>query len=192
METQSKVLLGSRIVICWTLSRQRTWRGWGKNWHFHPRDWYSHLADESSIPIPRLETIQNFIFAPFFSQIGSIYFFSPSEKPTLPLKNRLFEADWDPNKWPPAPTISELDGLRPLLRREVALLIRGSQFSAPLQLLCFVLFRFARWFVGLLHFPTMTSNFKIENLHFYLKQDSFKITLAAESIFKNIDMLLIF
>ena len=58
---------------------------------------------------------------------------------------------------------------------------------------CFVLFRLARWFVWLLlHFPTMTSNFKIENLHFYLKQDSFKITLAAESIFKNIDMLLIF
>ena len=132
------------------------------------------------------------LFSHLFSLKAGRSIFSWSEKPTLPPKNRLFEADWDPNKWPPAPTISELDGLRPLLRREVALLIRGSQFSAPLQLFCFVLFRFARWFVGLLHFPTMTSNFKIENLHFYLKQDSFKITLAAESIFKNIDMLLIF
>ena len=132
-------------------------------------------------------------FSHLFSQIGSIYFFLVWKtnvatesfiRGWLRSKQMATGSDYFGTWWPPSSAAprSRSPGPRKPIFCTVATV-----------LFCFISIRsLVCWFVGLLHFPTITSNFKIENLHFYLKQDSFKITLAAESILKNIDMLLIF
>ena len=153
------------------------------NWHFHPRDWYSHIADESSIPIPRLKTIQDLIFALFFlsNRVDLFFLGLKNQRCHRIVYSRLTEIQANGRR---------LRLFRNLMASILCCAEKSLSWSAEANFLhrcnCFVLFRFARWFVCLLHFPTMTSNFKIENLHFYLKQDSFKITLAAVSIFKNL------